>query len=58
MTDPFSRKISGFSCDLRAHQKIKQLRANAVEMRLGVKGLLVDVNYNQCVAYHFDHRVR
>ena len=36
MTGPFSRKISGFSCDLTALQKIKQLRANAVAMRLGV----------------------
>ena len=40
MTGPFSRKISGFSCDLTALQKIKQLRAKAVETRLGVTGLL------------------
>ena len=36
---PFSRKISGFSCDLTALRKIKQLRINAVETRLGVTGL-------------------
>ena len=43
MTGPFSRKISGFSCDLMALRKIKQLSANEVEMWLGVTGALIIV---------------
>ena len=39
VTGPFTRKLSGFSCDLTALQKIKQLRANTMETQLGVTGL-------------------
>ena len=38
VTGLFLRKISGFSCDLTALRKIKQLRTNAAETRLGVTG--------------------
>ena len=36
MTGPFSGKISGFSRNLKALWKIKQLSANAMEAGLGV----------------------
>ena len=35
----FARKLLGFSCDLRALLKIKQLRTKAVETWLGVTGV-------------------
>ena len=40
MIGPFARKISRFSCDLTVLWKIKQLRSDAVETRLGVAGAL------------------
>ena len=41
MRGPSSQKLSGFSYDLMALWKIKQLHANPVEMRFGVTGALV-----------------
>ena len=44
VTGPFSKKISGISCDLTALWKIKQYHGNAVETRLGVTGALIWIN--------------
>ena len=57
MTGPFSRKTSGFSCDLTALRKIKELRANALETPLGVIGVLTVINGKCGVNIHTGQEV-